>query len=625
MSRKTIIWLLLAVALLALGFFIYKILVPTGPILTTVPNTIRDRATTSKNIDETTIPTNPQRNVYWGDLHVHTKMSFDAYIGGARNSPSDAYRFAKGESVNIFGTDVTINRPLDFAAITDHSEYLGELYSIQHKEAAGYYSGMAMYFRSIGQDTVKMRNLFLQSIDRLSTAPAHLPFFQGFETTKRAWDIALEQAEQHYEPGKFTTFAAYEWTLGAANSHIHRNVFFRDMVVPDYPISALEAPNENELWASLEKYTAGGSTVLAIPHNSNLSVGGAFLDKTKATAMTQSKWEPLVEIHQAKGNSEVHPNFWKNDEFADFESYAYNGMSEKDYVRYALKKGLAYKDQFGVNPFKFGLIGSTDTHDGIPGNTEEWGEFIGNHAYLDLNAELRSSREWILETGSGKAVFDAVNPGGLVAIWAEANTRGHLFDAMQRRETYATSGGRIQVRFFGGYDFEATYPDYETLVKAGYEKGVPMGGDLKKATSNTAPSFLIWASKDGEGANLDRIQVIKGWYKNGELQEKIFNVAVSDDRVIQTDGSVSPTLATVDRKTGAWDRTKGATTLQTVWTDPEFDPTANAFYYVRVLENPTARYTLWDQIRYGVQYPERTPMMTQERAWTSPIWYDGEL
>jgi len=626
MSRKTR-WLLALVALLLLAWFIYSILVPAGPITDAVPITVADRATTSKNFKEESIPANPQRNLYWGDLHVHTEMSFDAYIGGASSSPSDAYRFAKGEEITIFETPVKINRPLDFAAVTDHSEFLGELYSIQTKGAPAHYSAMAMYFRSIGLDTVKMRKLFLRSIENLSSEPSHLPIFQGFETTQRAWDIVLEAAEQHYEPGKFTTFAAYEWTLGAASSHIHRNVFFRDMVVPNYPISSLEANNEQKLWASLEDYTKKGSTVLAIPHNSNLSVGGAFLDKTKATAILQNKWEPLVEIHQAKGNSEVHPDFWQDDEFANFESYAYNGKTEKDYVRYALKKGLEYEEKFGVNPFKFGIIGSTDTHDGIPGNTEEWGKFIGNHALLDANAEVRSTRSWILEFNSGKKVFDAVNPGGLVAIWAEANTRGHLFDAMQRKETFATSGGRIQVRLFGGFNFKEAYDSYEELVIDGYAKGVPMGSDLKFPasvdTNTKAPSFLIWAAKDSEGANLDRIQIIKGWYKEGTLKEKIFNVAASDNR-LQKDGSIAPNEASVNLETGAYDATKGAKSLQTVWTDPEFDPSSHTFYYVRVLENPTARYTLWDQIRYGVKYPERVPLTTQERAWTSPIWYTAE-
>ena len=341
------------------------------------------------------------------------------------------------------------------------------------------------------------------------------------------------------------------------------------------------------------------------------------------TASIQHKFEPLVEVHQAKGNSEVTAAFWPNDEFANYENYAYEGASQKDYVRDALKRGLKYEDEFGVNPFKFGLIGSTDTHNGIPGNTEEWGDFIGNHSLLDNNAWTRRHREWILEFGSGKMVYDALNPGGLVAVWAEANTRGDIFDALRRKETYATSGGRIKVRFFGGYGFQENYDNYETMVKDGYEKGVAMGGDINLSAYDKeaiAPSFLIWASKDPEGANLDRIQVIKGWYKDGELSERIFNVALSDDRLVGTDGSAPKTEAAVNLSTGEWDKTKGATVLQTVWSDPEFDPSARAFYYLRVIENPTPRYTLWDKIRHGETYPKDIPLITQERARSSPIW-----
>lgn len=584
-----------------------------------VPNPVRDRATLSKNLDISRISTNPNKNLYWGDLHVHTTLSFDAYIGGNRATPSDAYRFAKGETIDILERQVKIDRPLDFAAITDHAEFLGELYSIHTPEAPGHNAFIARYFRSVGLDTIKQRELFLRSLENVSSTPQHLPFFQGFETTKKAWDIELEAAEKHYQPGKFTTFAAYEWTNGAAESHIHRNVIFRDMVVPDYPISALEARDGESILRFLDQITQKGATVMAIPHNTNLSMGTGFAEKTKEYAILRSKYEPLVEVHQAKGNSEVHASFWQNDEYANYENYAYDPPTENNYVRYALKEGLRQKEKYGVNPHKYGMIGSTDTHNSTPGNTDEWSEFLGNHSLLDRDAELRSKREWVLEFGSGKRVEDAVNPGGLVAVWAEANTRPAIYDALARREAYATSGGRIQVRFFGGYDFADTYENYDGLVADGYAKGVAMGSDLAKA--DKAPSFLIWAGKDPEGANLDRIQVIKGWYKNGTLAEKIYTVALSDNRTINKDGTIPSNNASVNMETGAWDRSKGATSLQTVWTDPDFDPAADAFYYVRVIENPTARYTLWDQIRYGVRYKSTTPLTTQERAWSSPIWY----
>ncbi len=618
---KTIKIVLAVLALLAIiGFFVYKSLFP-AMILDEVPNPVRDRATLSKNAAESAVPKNPNRNLYWGDLHVHTTLSFDAYIGGNRATPNDAYRFAKGETISVLEQEVKIDRPLDFAAITDHAEFLGELYSIHTPEAAGHNAAFARYFRSVGLDTTKQRQLFLASLDRVSEAPSHMPFFQGFETTKKAWDIELEAAEKHYEPGKFTTFAAYEWTNGAAQSHIHRNIIFKDMKVPDYPISALEARDGESILSFLNEITEQGATVMAIPHNTNLSVGAGFAEKTKEYAILRNKFEPLVEVHQAKGNSEVHASFWEADEFANFENYTYDPASENNYVRYALKEGLRQKEKYGVNPHKYGLIGSTDTHNSVPGNTDEWSDYLGNHSLLDRDAKVRSTRDWVLEFGSGKKIEDALNPGGLVAVWAAANTRPEIYDALARKEVYATSGGRIQVRFFGGHDFVGNYENYDALVQDGYAKGVPMGSDLSK--DDSPPSFLIWAGKDPEGANLDRIQVVKGWYKNGKLSEKIYTVALSDNRRVNEDGSVPSNGAKVNMETGEWDKSKGAVSLQTVWTDPEFDANADAFYYLRVIENPTARYTLWDIIRYGVTYKASTPLTTQERAWSSPIWYTG--
>jgi hypothetical protein len=620
MSRTLKIVLTVISILIIGGFFLYKYLFPSIN-LEAVPNSVRDRASLSKNLDISNIPTNPQKNLYWGDLHVHTNLSFDAYIGGNRATPSEAYRFAKGETIDVIERKVKIDRPLDFAAVTDHSEFLGELYSIQNEGAPAYNAFIPRLFRSIGLDTVKQRKLFLRSVGSAERERAHMPFFQGFETTKKAWDIVLEAAEKFYDPGKFTTFAAYEWTMNNGGAHLHRNIIFRDMVVPDYPISALEAKDDESILKFLDLISQQGATVLAIPHNTNLSSGNAFVDKTKEYAQLRNKYEPLIEVHQAKGNSEVNAKFWQEDEFANYENYSYTPDYKHDFVRFALKDGLRQKEKYGVNPYKFGLIGSTDTHNSLPGNTDEWSEFVGNHSLLDRDAKARAERLWILEWGSGKKVQEAINPGGLVAVWAEANTRPHIYDALKRREAYATSGGRIQVRFFGGFNFASNYADYETLVKEGYEKGVPMGSDLEATKADQSPSFIIWASKDPEGANLDRIQVIKGWVKNGKLEEKIFNVALSDDRVVASDGSVPSNNATVNRTTGAWDRTKGAVELSTVWTDPEFDPTLNAFYYLRVLENPTARYTLWDEIRYGVKYDANTPRIIQERAWSSPIWY----
>lgn len=635
-NRKTIFWLIGLVGLAILGYFTYKTLFPGGADLTPVPNPIRDRAATSKNLADSNIPNNPLKNAYFGDLHVHTSLSFDAYIGGTVATPADAYKFAQGETITIFGLKKKLKRPLDFAGVTDHSEFIGEFYSAQTPSAAGYYAMAAQTFRGAAGDEEKSWNLFQQLRNREGGGERqHMGFFQGFETTKKAWDMIIQAAADYYQPGKFTTLVGYEWSAAKNGAHLHRNVFFRDMVVPDYPISSIEARTAEELWASLARYEEGGAKVLAIAHNTNLSKGLAFpdemndgnpLDKTYLT--TRNKYEPLIEIHQAKGNSEVHPQFWKNDEFANFENYNYLPPKENNYVRYALKKGLEYQSKQGINPYKFGLIGSTDTHNATPGTTEETVP-NQNHTQIDLDAEDRSSREWILSGSAldvGKKVYEAINPGGLVGVWAPKNTRGEIWDALKRKETFATSGGRIKVRFFGGYQFDKQ-PNidnykYEDLVKDGYEKGVPMGSDLPSPTTDEdSPNFLIWATKDAESANLERLQVIKGWYKNGELKEKIYNVALSDNRILNPDGTVPPLAAEVDLKTGAWDTTKGATTLQTTWSDPNFDPRAEAFYYVRVIELPTARYTLWDEIKEGVKYPADAERIIQERAWSSPIWY----
>ena len=373
---------------------------------------------------------------------------------------------------------------------------------------------------------------------------------------------------------------------------------------------------------------------MAISHNSNLSKGLAFPDIKNdgspldaAYVEARNKWEPLIEIHQAKGNSEVHAGIWKNDEFADFENYNYLPTKEQDYVRYALKKGLELKTKLGINPYKFGLMASTDTHNGTPGATEETEE-NRSHTLVDYTAENRRNREWIMsgsDLDKGKKVYEAINPGGLVGVWAPKNTRGEIWDALKRKETFGTSGGRIQVRFFGGYDFEKNYDSYDHLVAAGYEKGVPMGSDLPTLPKEKlAPSFLVWASKDNESANLDRLQVIKGWYKAGELHEQIYNVALSDNRVVNEDGAVRENGATVNLKTGEWSKDKGATVLQTTWTDPDFDPTAEAFYYVRVLELPTSRFNLWDEIRERIDFPDDAVRIIRERAWSSPIWYSPE-
>jgi len=597
--------MLLLLILVIISFFIYRYFFPNGPIIDNVANPIRDRALKDWQLLEENIPKNEMRDLYFGDMHVHTNYSFDAYIGGVVADPGTAYDFAKGKPIRVIDKDVVIVRPLDFAAITDHSEYFGELYTINVKDAPAHNAYLPRYFRSLGFDSLKQRKLFNRLLKNVGKQDRnHLDFFRGYETTKSAWDVELEAAEKHYDPGSFTTFAAYEWTSGNGFAHNHRNVYFKNMKVPDYPVSALEAKTEIELWTSLENFRENGATVMAIPHNSNLSEGVAFpLQKPDGSPMDESyilqrsRNEPLVEIHQAKGNSEVASAYWANDEFANFENYNSKKHVKNDYVRWALKKGLEYKVQFGTNPYRYGVIASTDTHNGTPGNTEEGDDYIGNHSFVDNDANARLNRDWILDIE--KKTYEAVNPGGLMAVWAKANTRTEIYEAMERRETYGTSGGRIKLRVFGGNGFDKTHSDYESLLRDGYSNGKPMGSILTEKFD-----LLIWAAKDPEGANLEKLQVIKGWFDGKDLQEKIYDV---------TPGIDSKGISSAD---------KGQSEMTVLWSDPDFDETQYAFYYIRVLETETPRWSHWDEIKYDVEYPENIPDFINERAWSSPIWYD---
>lgn len=585
-------------------------------------NPVIDRST----VEQTDIAEKPSslRNLYFGDLHVHTSLSADAYVNGTLVSSDQAFRFAKGEEIEIAGRKMKLRRPLDFCAVTDHAEGLGEMNMIQFLRTKGHRGIIPSYIRGIynadstinkkrQQKIIDIGAKQLQKTDKLE----HPFFFRGYETTMSAWGRHLEAVKNHNAPGDFTTLAGYEWTLGGISAHMHRNIIFRDMTVPTFPLSSIELRNENELWDWLEEISNQGATVMAIPHNSNLSNGKTFTEHgtepdsvTLRRAKLRQRFERAVEVHQIKGNSEVNGLLWKNDEFAGFENYSEHDPIEQDYVRYALKKGLEHQEHLGINPFKYGLIGSTDNHDGNPGSTEE--------TESETKEKADSLRNTDFPLGDHK-VYEVENPGGLVAVWAESNTRANIYDALDRRETYATSGNRIQVRFFAGYGFQNAYDSHEAMLRDGYEKGVPMGSDLN-LLENRSPEFLIWAAKDPELATLDRIQVIKGWYEDGALYEEIFDVALSDGRKLNDDGSVPDNGATVNMETGEWSFDKGDEELFVRWQDPYFNPEVNAFYYLRVLEVPTASWRLLDQIRYGVQYPESAELVVQERAWSSPIW-----
>ena len=573
----------------------------------------------------------PQQ-VYWGDLHLHTNNSVDAFSLGTTNSlAADAYRFAQGQELIVEnGVRAKLRRPLDFLAVTDHGEFLGVLPRI----AAGDLDllktevGRRWYgYMQAGQDNT----LFKEILGILNgTDPTRLP-----DSELRAiWHDVVETAEEFYQPGFFTTFAAYEWTSAPRDSNLHRVVLFKEGTGRSdqvRPFSAQDSEDPEALWAFLAQYerTVGGE-VIAIPHNANLSSGLMFATQTlqdqpftKQYAETRARWEPLYEVTQVKGDSETHPVLSPEDEFADFEQwdswYVPNTPAEKlpaNYGRSALKQGLEFNSALGANPFKFGMIGSTDGHNGVSTTDED--NFFGKF----VNSEPSPER---FRDKVANAYWDnwLLSASGLAAVWAEENTRESLFEAMKRKEVYATTGPRITVRVFGGWDFDDTDVLRSDFVDIGYRKGVPMGGDLAQAQKGATPKLMVYASKDPLGANLDRIQVVKGWLDNeGESQEKVYDVALSDGRGVDLrTGRAPPVGNTVDVADASYANSIGAATLSVVWTDPEFSPTQHAFYYARVVEIPTPRWTAYDAKFYKLDLPDEVPVVIQDRAYTSPIWY----
>jgi hypothetical protein len=578
---------------------------------------------------EAAVPETPLKTALFGELHVHTSYSLDAYIGGARLTPFDAYRFARGETVLLNGQKHNIAKPLDFAAVTDHAEYIGEMFTVQVDGAPGHDQAAVVELREL-PDFEAQEKWYLENFqaNQRSGDPTHMSFYAGEETTRSAWkDVIQVAAEQFYEPGAFTTLIGFEWTSVIDGGNMHRNVLFRGAQVPDLPFSSLDSADEEKLWEWMAvQEAAGSSKVLAIPHNSNGSKGYMFepLDNSgnplsREYAETRSQWEPLIEMMQIKGNSEVVASLWPADEFADFENapsmqnYNDRTFKKENFVRWAVTKGLAYQEAFGANPYKLGFVGGTDNHNGPPSDVVEDNQ-IGSHGGYDDTVEGRrvnENRGWIL-------VREA-NPGSITGVWAPKNTRGAIWDALKARETFATSGTRIEPRFFGGPGLAAT-ADPVALVEQGYTRGVPMGGTLTGLSR--APSFNVHAMRDPRGANLDRTQIIKGWVDEaGEPQERIVDVVWSGDREPDGDGKLPPVGSTVNLETAAYTNTIGAPELIGSWTDDDFDASAPALYYVRVLEIPTPRWTTYDAVQYGLPLLEDVPATIQERAWTSPIWY----
>lgn len=589
-------------------------------------------------------------NVYWGDSHLHTGLSLDAGLFGNTLGPDEAWRLARGEKItSSTGIPVQLARPLDWMVLTDHSDMMGIATDIKagapnilaDKKGKEWHEGFKKGGRAAGEAAFDLIQNFSQM-----TVPEQLvkDYSPGSKVFKKVWKDIVDNAERHNEPGLFTAFIGYEWTSVPKGFNLHRNVIFRDnadkalQVDPATTQPPTGSTDPVYLYDWLENYESKtGGRVFAFAHNGNLSNGWMFpTEKTyhggvvdKNYVMQRARWEPHYEITQIKGDGEAHPLLSPEDEFADYENWAYGNldlselktdeMLKGEYGREALKLGLQLEKKFGVNPYKFGVGGATDSHTALATADED--NFFGKSTSVEPNAE-RINHPFIASE-LGEIPGYTLVASGYTGIWAHENTRTALFDAMERKETYATTGPRMTVRFFGGWDFHDLDAYASDSVSIGYAKGVPMGGDLQKPESGKAPNFMIQASKDPLSGNLDRVQVVKGWMDaSGETHERVYDVAVSDGRKIDRDGRCKQAVGnTVDLETATWSNTIGAGQLSAIWTDPDFDPAESAFYYVRVIEIPTPRWVLYDKVRLGAKLPKQAELIGQERAYTSPIWY----
>lgn len=568
---------------------------------------------------------NPQRNLYWGDLHIHTSFSTDAYTNGVRATPDDAYTFAKGGEIeHAAGYSIRIRRPLDFAAVTDHSEYLGV---VRATEPDGPLSHGGLRERLLNDGPLEITIMLARFLVGFDLEDYIVP---GWESISRgAWQETVATAERHNDPDRFTAFVGYEYTSMPEERNLHRNVIYRSANVPELPFSSVDSENPEDLWSELERQRKHGMESFAIPHNSNLSDGkmydsimfnGAPMDAAYARRRMDN--EPLSEIFQVKGSSETNPLLSEEDQFAGFEifdtmlaQHQATSRAKGSHARDALRTGLEMSHGEGFNPYRFGVIGSSDGHNAS--SPVEENNFHGKLPLLDGSAALRMRlASYAPTTMVGGKRWSAA---GLAAVWAQENTRESLFDAMRLKETYATSGPRMAVRFFGGWHYPRDLLQRQDWMALAEQRGVPMGGDLP-AGDAAAPSFAVWAIRDPESGNLDRIQIIKGWVdETGKSHEKIFDVAWSGERSIDAAGNLPAVGNTVDATTASYHNSIGAEQLSAVWTDPEFDPVRQAFYYARVIEIPTPRWTTFDAMQLGIPAPE--PVSLQERAVTSAIWY----
>ena len=592
--------------------------------------------------------------ILWGDLHLHSNISMDAFnLGNESLTPGDAYKFARGETINsTAGGPAKLARPLDFLSVTDHAEYLGVMAGLTDPKVSNWNVSNGLEQRSLKEallnshvgykwneyiknsEQSKILDEFIAAVNKSGEAEL-IP-----ENLQRSvWEKVSSIADEYNDPGKFTALVGYEWTTIYEGNNLHRVVLFKDgkeKASQIRPFSAIDSQNPEDLWESLAQYelkTKG--EVLAIPHNGNLSNGAMFSDIDLNGnpidlnyAEMRAKWEPIYEVTQVKGDGETHPKISPNDEFSDFETWDTGNiaMSEDkedymlkyEYARSALNLGLKIKDKVGVNPFKFGMIGSTDSHTALAtsDNDNFFGKFPGSEPTIGRFTNKMADSLWPNIT---------ISSSGYTAVWAKENTREEIFNALKRKEVYATTGPRIALRLFGGWNLNSDDLYASNFAIRSYSKGVPMGGTLiKSKMKNDAPTFLIRAMRDPIGANLDRVQIIKGWLdENNLMREKIYNVSLSGNRKANKDGIIEPVGNTVNLDEATYSNSIGSTELTAVWKDPNFNKNIDAFYYVRVLEIPTPRWSTYDAVRFGVDRPENVPPTLQERAYSSPIWYDS--
>jgi hypothetical protein len=592
------------------------------------------------NETDTSTKVSPHREAYFGDLHLHTSYSMDAYLmGTTRVDPNEAYRFAKGEVVEYLGQSIRRREPLDFLAVTDHAELLGLLNTLDDPNSALSRSELGKAIRERSPKAMEMLG-FDNSSTSTPRSAEPLPGTDASAIARSAWQRTIDAANRNNRPGEFTAFIGYEWGGEPNNANLHRNVIFKGASAPP-PFTAVDSIRPEDLWAWLEKIRQRGYEALAIPHNANASnalmfdwvdSGGAAIDRSYAELRRTN--EPLLEIAQTKGASETHPLLSANDEFADYEildflagAHGRESPPQGSYFRNALGRGLVVRGRVGINPFQYGVVGGSDLHTGLTVSSQS--DYHGSISRGSLGAGKPSKPEAAallgtrLEASAPPPFSLRTSSGNLTGVWAERNTRESIYAAFRRRETFATSGTRLRFRFFGSWSFGKQLLNEKDWVAAAYANGVPMGGELPVSRGTPkAPRFAIWAAKDPNSGNLDRVQVIKVWEESGAQKEKVFDAVCAGARVPDPKTGRLPAIGnTVDLKTGQFTDDVGAAELMTVWEDPEFDATRSAAYYLRVLEIPTPRWSTLLAIDNSLPLSKQVPATLQQRGWSSPIWY----